>query len=90
MLLIKQGKNKEAVALLERIVKQEPSDATIVKHLAKTYKTMGRIDQAVACLETAVKLTYDTQKKQKYELMVTEWKTDTHGKKSDNKMLCRR
>jgi tetratricopeptide (TPR) repeat protein len=89
MLFIKQGKNKEAIALLELIVKQEPDDAVIVKHLAKTYKKMGCNTQAVACLEHAVKLTYDTHKKQKYEQVLTEWKTGTHGKKSDA-VLCRR
>lgn len=89
MLLIKQGKKEQAATVLEKVAHMEPTDATIMKHLAKTYRSLGRMNEAVACLESTVKLTYDTKKKQKYEQMVTDWKTDTHGKTSDN-MLCRR
>jgi tetratricopeptide (TPR) repeat protein len=88
ILFIKQGKTPDALSLLEKIARQEPNDATILKHLAKTYRAVGRIDEAVACLESAVKLTYDTKKKQKYEHLVTEWKTKKHGKTTDS-MLCR-
>ncbi len=89
MLLIKQGKENEAVVILEKIAKQEPDDATIAHHLAKAYKKLGRTAQAVACLQEAAQLTFDTHKKQKYQQIAAEWKTETHGKKHDS-VLCSR
>lgn len=89
LILYRQGKYEHAVALLEEIVKKEPDDVTVVKHLARTYQKLGRLKQGVACLERVVTLTYDKNKKQKYQQVLNRWKTKTHEKKSGQLLCCR-
>jgi len=85
----KQGDYKKALELLEKIAKQEPDDATIIKHLAKTYHKLGRKKEGVARMQHAVKLTYDKKKKKKYQLIVKRWKP-TNNEQKQHRLLCRR
>ncbi|GEM_PF-629898 len=89
LIFYKQQKYDKALALLEKISKQEPNDATIMKHLAKLYKKSGQIERGVSCMERVVKLTYNKKKKKKYKKTVKLWKNEIDDSQKNNLLCCR-
>lgn len=89
LIFYKQGNYKKALVLLEKIAKQEPNDATIIKHLAKTYHKLGKSKKSFAHMQHVVKLTYDKKKKKKYQLLVKSWKPTKNEQKQHHLLCCR-
>jgi tetratricopeptide (TPR) repeat protein len=56
---LQQGDPRRAVELIGQAVAREPSEAPFHANLAEAYRTLGEIDQAVACCRTALRLQPD-------------------------------
>lgn len=74
VILYKQKKYAEALALLERIAPQIPHDSTALIHLAKTHHKMGNVSQAVTVIHEAQKYAHNTYEKEKSALLLSQWK----------------
>jgi tetratricopeptide (TPR) repeat protein len=53
---IQQGDPRRAVELIGQAVAREPGEAPFHANLAEAYRTLGQLDQAVACCQTALRL----------------------------------
>lgn len=53
VLLSNQGKDEEALQILKRLAEEEPQDQRIFLSLGFIYKTLGKIDEAIASFEKA-------------------------------------
>ena len=55
-MLFEQGRHEEALAAYERLVSQEPEDATLRTSMAGALGALGRYDEAMKQLDVAIKL----------------------------------
>ncbi len=64
MIYYKQKNYRRAAALLEKIVQTTPHDYTILLHLGKTYRKLGKEPQAELTFKTAKKYAHNYQEKE--------------------------
>ena len=74
LVLYKQHKYKEAVAILEPVVKRIPNDSTALIHLAKAYNRLGEFNKACTLIGDAKKCAITPYEKQTTTALIEQWK----------------
>lgn len=75
LIYLKQNKNNEALALLEKLAQKAPCDYTILVHLSQAQHYSGNAQQALKTIEQAKKYAKTTFEKQECLNLKNQWKT---------------
>ncbi len=74
LLLYKQHKYKEALAILKPVIKKIPNDSTALIHLSKIYHKLGDYNNACLTLGDAKKCAISPYEKQTSTVLLDQWK----------------
>ena len=78
LILYKQHKYNDALALLNTIIQQEPDDFAILNTLGRTYFKVGKVKEAKDTIERAIKVASNDHEKEQCSALLKRWNTLTY------------
>lgn len=73
LILYKQQRYQDALALLDPIVQSNPDDITVIRHLSKTLYKIGQHDRALKILGSARSIAMTRHERSKISSLISRW-----------------